>query len=113
MCIGNCDDHFKNHGFLLTNRGWTLSPAYDLNPSLSFNHSLLVNEWSNSSDIAQLYHNCDKFFLEQDVAKTIIDEVCEAMRQWRTLAIMLQLPNVEIKLFEKRFDACAQSWRMR
>lgn len=113
MCIGNCDDHFRNHGFLLTNRGWTLSPAYDLNPSLSFNHSLLVNEWSNSSDIAQLYHNCDKFFLEQDVAKTIIDEVCEAMRQWRTLAIMLQLPNVEIKLFEKRFDACAQSWRMR
>ena len=29
ICIGNSDDHFRNHGFLLTAKGWTLSPAYD------------------------------------------------------------------------------------
>ena len=28
ICIGNSDDHFRNHGFLLTAKGWTLSPAY-------------------------------------------------------------------------------------
>ena len=33
ICIGNSDDHFRNHSFLLTEKGWTLSPAYDLNPS--------------------------------------------------------------------------------
>ena len=26
IAIGNSDDHFRNHGFLLTPRGWTLSP---------------------------------------------------------------------------------------
>ena len=28
ICVGNSDDHFRNHGFLLTKKGWTLSPAY-------------------------------------------------------------------------------------
>ena len=26
ICIGNSDDHFRNHGFLLTPKSWTLSP---------------------------------------------------------------------------------------
>ena len=30
ICIGNTDDHFRNHGFLLTSQGWTLAPAYDV-----------------------------------------------------------------------------------
>ena len=35
ICIGNSDDHFRNHGFLLTAKGWTLAPAFDLNPTIS------------------------------------------------------------------------------
>jgi serine/threonine-protein kinase HipA len=31
--ISNVDDHLRNHGFLwLGKTGWSLSPAYDLNP---------------------------------------------------------------------------------
>ncbi|HAH52808.1 MAG TPA: hypothetical protein DCL71_00320 [Bifidobacterium sp.] len=30
--IGNCDDHLRNHGFLRDGNGWTLSPAFDINP---------------------------------------------------------------------------------
>ena len=32
ICVSNTDDHLRNHGFLLTNQGWILSPAYDINP---------------------------------------------------------------------------------
>ncbi len=32
VLIRNTDDHLRNHGLLLTSRGWRLSPAYDLNP---------------------------------------------------------------------------------
>jgi len=32
ICVGNTDDHFQNHGFLLTPKGWILSPVYDVNP---------------------------------------------------------------------------------
>ena len=35
IIVGNSDDHFRNHGFLLTRKGWELSPAYDINPTLA------------------------------------------------------------------------------
>ena len=34
ISISNTDDHLRNHGFLLSNKGWRLSPAYDINPSI-------------------------------------------------------------------------------
>lgn len=30
--VGNLDDHLRNHGFLRRRNGWTLSPAFDVNP---------------------------------------------------------------------------------
>ncbi len=32
ILVSNVDDHLRNHGFLWSGRGWTLAPAYDLNP---------------------------------------------------------------------------------
>ncbi len=33
ILISNTDDHLRNHGYLLEGqKGWRLSPAYDLNP---------------------------------------------------------------------------------
>lgn len=45
MAVSNTDDHLRNHGFLLTEKGWRLSPMYDVNPvpygeTLSLNVSL-------------------------------------------------------------------------
>ena len=31
--VGNTDDHLRNHGFLLTKKGWRLSPMFDVNPN--------------------------------------------------------------------------------
>lgn len=33
ICVSNTDDHLRNHGFLLTPKGWESSPAYDMNPN--------------------------------------------------------------------------------
>ena len=36
--ISNTDDHLRNHGFLYVNeKGWRLSPLYDVNPSIDNN----------------------------------------------------------------------------
>lgn len=32
IAVPNTDEHLRNHGFLLTKKGWKLSPAYGLNP---------------------------------------------------------------------------------
>lgn len=34
VAVGNRDDHLRNHGFILGKRGWRLSPAFDVNPSI-------------------------------------------------------------------------------
>ena len=35
ICCRNTDDHPRNHGFLLTDGAWGLSPAYDIVPTLT------------------------------------------------------------------------------
>ncbi len=42
IAVKNTDDHLRNHGFLLTNDGWRLSPAYDVNP-VYFGTGLTLN----------------------------------------------------------------------
>lgn len=33
VLVGNTDDHLRNHGFLSVGDAWTLSPAFDVNPT--------------------------------------------------------------------------------
>lgn len=58
ICVADSDDHFRNHGFLLTGKGWTLSPAYDINPTLNGCQSLLVSTSSNKSNPGVLLDAC-------------------------------------------------------
>ena len=105
ICIGNSDDHFRNHGFLLTSKGWTLSPAYDMNPTLNDHQSLLINSKTNKSDLSILLESCEEYMLPADVAQKIIAEVTEAVKSWRTLATKLGISKKEIHQFEGVFDS--------
>lgn len=102
MCIGNSDDHFRNHGFLLTQKGWTLSPAYDMNPTLNEYQSLLVNESSNKADISVLLDSCESYLIKKEIAANIIQEVQTAVSGWESLAVQLQIPVREMTLFKDR-----------
>ena len=104
ICIGNTDDHFRNHGFLLTAKGWTLSPAYDMNPTLNTHQSLLINSKTNKSDLSILLNSCDEYMLSTEVAKNIINEVLDAVKDWRKLANRLGISKREISLFEGVFE---------
>ena len=104
ICVGNSDDHFRNHGFLLTAKGWTLSPAYDMNPTLKDHQSLLINSKTNKSDLSTLLDSCNEYMLTHEVAKGIINEVVAAVKDWRTLANRLGIAKQEINLFEGVFE---------
>ena len=105
ICVGNSDDHFRNHGFLLTAKGWTLSPAYDMNPSLNDHQSLLINSKTNESDLSILLNSCEEYMLTNEVAKGIIDDVVAAVKDWQTLANKLGVAKREMSLFEGVFDS--------
>lgn len=99
ICIGNSDDHFRNHGFLLTAKGWTLSPAYDINPTLNEYQSLLISSTSNRADLNILLDACEDYMLNRKTAERIISEVVEAVNGWRELAMRLSISNREIEMF--------------
>ena len=68
IVIGNTDDHFRNHGFLLTRKGWTLSPAYDINPTTDFYQSLLINNDTNESSLKILLDSAEDYILTKTKA---------------------------------------------
>ncbi|MDE5903105.1 MAG: type II toxin-antitoxin system HipA family toxin [Muribaculaceae bacterium] len=104
IIVGNSDDHFRNHGFLLTRSGWQLSPAYDINPTLSDNQSLLIDHSSSESNLEILLKSAGDYMLSDEKALAIINEVKSAMRPWRSEARRLRLPQRDIDMFAPRFD---------
>ena len=104
IVVGNSDDHFRNHGFLLTPKGWELSPAYDINPTLEDNQSLLINRNTSASDLDILLQSSSDYMLSPRAAKDIIDDVRGAMKSWRQEAGRLGLPQRDIEMFGARFD---------
>jgi serine/threonine-protein kinase HipA len=104
ICIGNTDDHFRNHGFLLTARGWTLSPAYDMNPTLNNHQSLMITSTTNSSDLGLLLDACGEYMLTRTTAERIINEVKTAMATWRSHATKLGIAQREIDYFSSKLD---------
>lgn len=103
ICIGNSDDHFRNHGFLLTPKGWTLAPAYDLNPTTNRHQSLLISSSTNEADLHALLQAHEEYMLTEDTARTVINEVVAAMKRWPALATRLGLAQREQGVFAHRF----------
>lgn len=103
IAVGNSDDHFRNHGFLLTPRGWTLSPAYDMNPTISDTQSLLINRSSNLADLGILLESSDEYMIPHEEADKIIKEVKSAVGRWQTLARRLKIAQREMDYFDSVF----------
>lgn len=104
IIVGNSDDHFRNHGFILTQKGWELSPAYDINPTLCEEQSLLINRETNKSDLDILLKSAGEYMLSADVAARIIAEVKTSMKTWRGEAAKLKLSRRDADMFAPRFD---------
>ena len=99
IAIGNSDDHFRNHGFLLTPRGWTLAPAYDMNPTLSEYQSLLINSSTNESNLQILLDSSEEYMISREEALTIITEVLKGISKWQGIAVGLGISKREIDMF--------------
>ena len=102
IAIGNSDDHFRNHGFLLTPRGWTLSPAYDMNPTNSEYQSLLITSSTNKADLNILLEASEEYMIGKEEASKIISEVTGAVKGWHHIAATLGIAKHEMELFQRQ-----------
>lgn len=104
ICLKNTDDHLRNHGFLLTDSGWILSPIYDLNPvPEGTGLTLNISEDDNSLSIELALSVIDYFRLKQNEAQTILKRVRESVSKWKNIAEAIKIPRAEQKQMEKAF----------
>ncbi len=105
ICVSNTDDHLRNHGFILTSKGWTLSPAYDINPvETGTGLKLNISEDDNALDLNLAIEVCPYFRLKKERAVQIIAEVKDAVQNWRTVATKYGISNAEQELKVRAFQ---------
>ena len=109
VLISNVDDHLRNHGFLwLGNAGWSLSPAYDLNPvpadlkARVLTTNIDLDEGTCSIDL--LESAAEYFGLTLPQARTIIREVAAATATWREMAKAAGAGAGEINRMSSAFE---------
>jgi len=99
ICVTNTDDHLRNHGFLLTNDGWILSPAYDINPvETGSGLKLNISDEDNSLDLNLAMKVSGFFRLSEKRATEIIEEVLNAVAGWKKIATKYGISRVEQEL---------------
>ena len=104
ICVCNTDDHLRNHGFLLSDAGWRLSPAFDINPVESGTGlSLNISGDDNSLDL-DLAKSVSGYFRLTDIkAAGIIDQVKSSVRSWKKIAGRYGIPGSERETMESAF----------
>ena len=104
IAVSNCDDHLRNHGFMHSPKGWTLSPAYDLTPDpKGYGLKLNISETDNSLDYDLALSIIPYLGINKDTAEGIIDKTRNVVSEWRKVATRYGIPNSEQDLTESAF----------
>ncbi len=99
ICVTNTDDHLRNHGFILTDDGWSLSSAYDINPvETGTGLKLNISDEDNSLDLDLALEVSEFFRLSEERAAEIMKEVMVAVGNWNEVAIKYGISRGEREL---------------
>ncbi|WP_458628649.1 type II toxin-antitoxin system HipA family toxin [Winogradskyella sp. PC D3.3] len=104
IAISNTDDHMRNHGFILTPKGWVLSPAYDLNPSIEKAGLSLNIDMDDNALSFDLAKSVGAYFrLNEAEMNAILTDVLTVVKDWKAVAKDIGIKNSEIVLMSAAF----------
>ncbi len=104
IAVSNTDDHLRNHGFLLTQQGWILSPVYDINPNPTGGGlTLNISENDNSLDFELALSVAPKFRLDMETASRVLNDIKKAVGNWNRAALEFKIPRREIESMSTAF----------
>lgn len=108
MAVTNTDDHLRNHAFILTDKGWILSPLYDVNPvPYGDELSLNVDEDDNSISIDLAVQTAVKFGISKSDAEAVAEDILQIVRDnWERTAAGYALTRRQIEEMRPAFNAC-------
>ena len=109
MLISNVDYHLRNHSFLWLGRtGWSLSPAYDLNPTpTDLKARILTTNIDLDEGTCSLdpFENAAEYFgLGLPQARTVIKEVAATTTMWRLMPKEVGARPAEINRMSSAFE---------
>jgi serine/threonine-protein kinase HipA len=105
ICISNTDDHLRNHGFMLEPTGWSLAPAYDINPTPhGTGLSLNISETDNAQDLDLALEVTPYFRIDTTRAKKIVRDTIKAVQNWPQAAKRCGIPKNEQDRMASAFD---------
>ncbi len=108
--ISNVDDHLRNHAFLYAGpAGWSLSPAYDLNPTPTDIRPRVLStaiDFTDPTGSLSLVLETFKYYdLTYADAQKIVQEVAAATSEWRTVALSYKIPKAQINRMASAFES--------
>ncbi|MFM7359366.1 MAG: type II toxin-antitoxin system HipA family toxin [Sediminibacterium sp.] len=110
ILVSNTDDHLRNHGFILTDNGWQLSPAYDMNPNeMGSGLTLNISENSNEQDISLALETAKHYKIKNEEAAKILNDMQCEIEKWRTVAKKLGISSGEIEQTKRAFRNIASN----
>jgi serine/threonine-protein kinase HipA len=106
VLISNTDDHLRNHGFLRkSTAGWSLSPAFDLNPNPEGTKQLAtaIDESNAQASLETVLEVAELFRVSEAQAHDIVGEVSHATSRWRDVARATGLSHPQLERLEPAF----------
>ena len=104
IAVSNTDDHLRNHGFIMNEKGWELSPAYDINPSVEKDGlALNIDADDNALDFDLAIGVGEYFRLGEDEMNQIIEEILSVISNWKHYAKKIGIAQKEQLLMEPAF----------
>lgn len=106
MAVSNTDDHLRNHGFLLSKNGWTLSPLYDVNP-IPYGDELSLNVTydENRISIETLMEFARLIDFDSQMAKQDISYIFKTVRDnWELTAQKMGIKRESINYIRPAFE---------
>jgi serine/threonine-protein kinase HipA len=105
ITIKNTDDHLRNHGFLLTPKGWRLSPAYDINPMPDGNGLTLNISEDDNSLLPELAIEVSPYFrIQKATADKLVKKIMNTVSRWREEASLLKITKAEQERMAAAFE---------
>lgn len=107
VVLGNTDDHLRNHGLLADRGSWTLSPAFDVNPTPDLwkaRATSIMGADSLPDEADALLAVAEECSLTSDQARARVRILVEALAHWKERAMSNGIREREIAMMAESID---------
>lgn len=105
--VSNTDDHPRNHGFLYSDRGYKLSPVYDLVPKPETGSerylAMEIGDQGRVFNLDNVLSRCDAFDLKKEEAAEIFEGMQQRIAKWSQLFSALEVSPSDMKYLDSAF----------